>query len=444
MPAVGVAADLELTGPPTGFDQLSVQIEQLHPQSALAEEIFGRVGANEIGQLQNALIYRRNGHIRRLAGIETGHRHRQIHGLARFPLSRRGQRDVQGARRGVQTDPGDADGPARSALSCVIGRAERGGGNVHARPPLGGNGQFHRRPVRWGADRLAEPQPVADHVQQHFTGERRPDEDLGGLTGLIARLIQRHLHLIRGVAVLARTLEPAHSEAHAGGDAVAGVQHVQPVIAPFRDAVRERRRLTGSDIERLAGHWRTVADHQLVVPAALIVVPVILMVLAHQIGAQPAFRQRLAQRIEDDHVETGFLADGDAVIAEARLNADGERLGTIGQVQTAADRPATRLEQRHPHPRLQRAAGVGRLTQRHLRLGLALSVGAGQRHREAFGGPTVLRQPEAIAGERGIGVGVLVQHYFGFGLEIGRRRAIQETTIDVHDSRFIRLQHRRS
>ena len=288
-----------------------------------------RVRRGEVSQLQDAFVHRRHRQPGRLAGVESGNRNRQFHGLARLPFGRCVEGDGQGARCGVQSHPGHADGPARSTLLGAVRRAERGGGDVHTRTPFGGNRQFHRRAIGAGADRLAQPQPVADHVQKHLAGEGRAHEDLGGFAGLVARFIQRHLHLVGSVA-LAGGFEPAGGEAYAGGDAGGRIEHVQPVMAPVQPSLGHHGRLAGGEVQSLTASRCAVADDQLVVPATFVVIPIILIVLTHQFGAQPVLGQRLAQRIECDHLEYRVLAGLDAAVAEARLDADGERLGPIG------------------------------------------------------------------------------------------------------------------
>ena len=67
-----IAADLQRTGPAIGFDQLPVQIKQLHPQPALAEEVLHRVRRGKVRQLQDALVYRCDGQPGRLAGVQAG------------------------------------------------------------------------------------------------------------------------------------------------------------------------------------------------------------------------------------------------------------------------------------------------------------------------------------------------------------------------------------
>src|SRR5208337_4487802 len=80
-----------------------------------------------------------------------------------------------------------------------------------------------------------------------------------------------------------------------------------PAIAPGRKRAPEARRCIGADIDG-AGLDRLAADVGAVTPHAVDRIPAVFPGLAQQLEAQRFDRDRIASRIDRDHLELGLAA----------------------------------------------------------------------------------------------------------------------------------------
>jgi hypothetical protein len=216
--------------------------------------------------------------------------------------------------------------------------------------------------------------------------------------------------------------------AAAGRHAGRAVHHLQPVAAGA-PRLLDRGRLGGGRGQGAAGD-ALVLDLDLVVPAAVGLVPDVLVVLFVQLVGEVAPVDGHPIRTHGDHVEAGGRPFRHAVALEARLDADGEGLVTHGQHQLAADRPAADVEDAGAHHGFQWAGAVGAAVQLHLGRGLAVVVGGEARQVGAHRLHLLLRQTEAIAGLLRIGIARGAQGQRQLARQVAGRRAEQVMRVD--------------
>ena len=198
-------------------DKLAVKVADLHAQAALAEVPGVRVRGREAGEVEDADVHCCQGHEGLCTGGQAGHRQLQLQGLP--GRHRAGGRDFhpQLTLTRIHRRPGQADGAAGHALGDQVHGPVEQGGDIGPGPPVGGDGDLHRRPAGGDLDLLESQQPVAQGQDQGGAGEAGLEVRPGLFPHPIARLIQRDLEEVRGVDVLGRQV-PAGLEGQAGGD----------------------------------------------------------------------------------------------------------------------------------------------------------------------------------------------------------------------------------
>ena len=179
----------------------------------------------------------------------------------------------------------------------------------------------------FGIDRLHVQQLVAFHQQQALAGMRGRDRHFQRVAGAIAGPVQCQLDLVRTRVEAAILVVPAPAGAERIAHHQAGVRilNVDPVLAPLHREIEARSGFTrihrpGLDLLEAAG--------EVVVPAALIVVPpVVVAVLAHQDDLQALGRAGCALGVHAHELEAGpGIGGGPFAVVEQRPQPD-QRIG---------------------------------------------------------------------------------------------------------------------
>ena len=264
-------------------DEPAVKIAQLDAEPALAEIVFFRHRAVELGQFQDGLVDRGERHIRIFARGKSGDLDTDLGRAARPYDIRRAERNRQSPRAGVDAEPGHPDRAARAARCGGTRRRRRRGlrpvrtdQGVDSGAPGGIDRQFDRRAAGRQAERSQRQNAVRSDRQLGLAGKRRLDEQFGRLARLVARLVERRLELVRHIRQ--RRLDPpADMEAQARLRAACRIRHL-PAITPGRQGARQRRQAVRTDIERARFH-RLIAPLCAMSPAAIDRIPAVLPVL---------------------------------------------------------------------------------------------------------------------------------------------------------------------
>ena len=377
--------------------------------------------------MQDAHIDRGQRHIRLFARRDAVEGQFHIDRLARQNLRRRLDPNVNRAVGIIAAQPSQADGAGRLMRLVGFGRSEQGRGHIGARVPFLANRQFDDQTLARHGNIPGLVDLVAGNSHQKFALEGRFDMNFRDLADAVRRLVEGELQLVGHVRGRAGG-KPAEAETHAGGRPRRGVVDLQPVSAPIAFE-RNFRGVAGGHIE-LAGIHRIILDRDPVVPGSVLGVPMIIVVLVKQLIAQPAGAGLIALAVHDDDIEGRILAFLEPGAAGAWLDADHAFPGAHRQVDRARNRAPAIFRDRHPHARLQRPGGIGRILESETHGSQAILVGPGGLQFLAARTPLFLDEAEFIAFHFGPGVVVLHQDHFALDRQTGARRAIKELRVD--------------
>ncbi len=361
-----VAAELELAAAAVeALDHAAVDVIGIHVQAALREEVAGRVGHREAGDVEDAHVHRRHGHVRDLARqLRRTHRHRQ--GLLGAHLLGRRQADRDLARLAVHRHVHHADRTGRGDLARRTAATEHQRGDVDVVAlPFGGDRDVEGA-ARLGVDLLHIEHLVAFHHQDALAGMRRGDGDADLVAGLVAGLVQAQLDLVRACiqATVVVVPAPAGAERVAAGQPGGRIEHLQAVLAPLHRQVDRGGRSAGVDG---TGVLVLEAAGEVVIPAVVVEGPVVVAQLAHQGDLQALGRLRLARGVHAHQFEArGAVGIGAVIGIEQRTHADQRRRRPHHPLQGAGDGAATGFVHAAGHHHRDRGGRLDLVGQRHV------------------------------------------------------------------------------
>jgi len=157
---------------------------------------------------------------------------------------------------------------------------------------------------------------------------------------------------------------------------------------------------------------------------AVLHVPLVLDLLGKQFDGEAGLVQRIARRIDRNHLETGLRPFSNPVVGKARANADREGLGAHRDGEGLACRPSTRLGHRNTQFGHQRAGGVGQGRQVDGDGRDAVGVGFGKFELLGPRSDGFLGQAEAVALVPGKRLRIAFQRQLGGAGQAGGGRAV--------------------
>jgi hypothetical protein len=169
--------------------------------------VVGGVRRLEAGQLEHALVDGRQRHEGGFSGLQTVARDADLDGRGRSHVARRFDGQAEGARPGVEPQPGEPDGPPRPPFGRIL--AERGGQNVGADAPGFAERDLDGGPRRRNVHVVGLDQLVVGDRQQDVAVERRLDVELGHLAGPVGGVVGDHLQVSGRSATDAAMYQPA-------------------------------------------------------------------------------------------------------------------------------------------------------------------------------------------------------------------------------------------
>ena len=280
---------------------------------------------------------------------------------------------------------------------------------------------------------------VADQDDRRLAPEMRGDAQLGLFAGGVARLVERHHHVVGRVG--ARRARPADVESDAGLFAL-GRLDVEAVAAPA-DLSADLRRRVGVDVDVSFGDPRRGLD-RLVAPASVRIEPLVVVVdLVERPRDALASGERAVGR-DGDRLEGRGLALAEAFV-EILLDADRHPLGAHRQGYDAFDSPAAGLGDVDDDLRLERLGGRA-LGEVDGEIGVTLGVGLD------LVGELLLDRGELVVGQAADEAGMArdrrafdrLQAHRAGDVEAGRRRAVEEMRIERKVDRLARRRRRLS
>ena len=197
---VGIAALADLAALAVApVDELAIEVADLHPQAPLAEvPALGRRG-DIVGELQDALIHRRQGHIGRVTLGHAAHMDGHVEAAPGRHMIGQGEGDGEAARRGIDSDPGNADGAAGPVVVVVAG-PEGGGEDIGPGAPGAVDRHLDGRALGRGIDGPGLDQMIGRDRDQHMTGEGRLQQQGRRLPRLVHLLVGDDLEAVRRIA----------------------------------------------------------------------------------------------------------------------------------------------------------------------------------------------------------------------------------------------------
>ena len=421
-------------------EQMAVIVADFHGEASLAEIILCRIGRNEAGQLQDALIDGRDGEIDLLARHAASHRYRQIDGLPRRYFRRQFQADVQQMRSRIDTDPGQPDCSDRQMpLAAIRGPVERSQ-DIGAATPVGGNGNLHRRAVARHVDLPGFKDLVTGHHQPDLAGKRRNNAQASSIPDLGAFILDSDLDLVGGVGCTG-CRHPSGAETEHRHCLAVGRFDDKAIIAPIELSRQHRWAIRRHvDIARVDGLIRV---RPVETPAAAGKVPTVMTDAFDQGPAQPR-RLWFAVVIDRDQFEACLIALPHLRAFEPRPNANHQAPGADRQTELIAGDPAAGLLQSGCNRCLQgdicwrndlKLAGHLRMTFRVAGLGFEINL-------LRFELASVHAKPVPLRRLRE-GCGIDRHVHVRFRPQFGGRRPVQEPPVDRKRDGIANMQLRR-
>ena len=427
----GIAATANLAaGRLHAVDELAVEIADIGSEPALAEIVVVRRRRLVVRQIEDADIDGGDDE----AGLFASQaldldRHAQARARAR--QGGKAEIDRKRLRLAIEREPLHPDGAAGHALGRNVERPQQRRDGVAAIAPVAPDRDADSVYSRLHLPADGGDQTVGDDVEHHLAGGTRGHRDHHGVAGAVFRLVERGFQEVRRVGAR-RRIEAGIESEHGGRGGPVRARHFQTAAAPGHRH-RNATGPVGGDIDGAVGDALGLLD-RLVVPAAVLPIPLIPRIDPQQLVAQSAARERLAVRRDQHDIERGIRRFAERCASKQRLHADHGSCRRHRQRQLALDGAAARLRHVQRDLRLQRTCRLRELVDGNVEFRLADRVGVRDvlQHLVDGGLLFVVRGgAERVAGKSWPSRRRLHLHVTA-EFEIAGRCTIEETPVDGH------------
>ena len=227
----------------------------------------------------------------------------------------------------------------------------------------------------------------------------RGHRDIHGVAGFVFRLVERDFEGVRRIGARFGIEAGIERDGRERAGRFAG-RDFEPVAAPAHRQ-GETRGIAARDVKLAVGDAARGFD-RLVIPVAVLPIPLIAALDLQKLVAQAGPGNLLAVAIDQNHVEGCVIVFAERLACEQRLDADHVAFGRYRERDLAFDRAAAGFGKPDGHARFEQALGGRQLVEFDLECRLAVVVGIGKvAQRLLLGIHRFTGETEAVAGEAG-------------------------------------------
>ena len=369
------------TGVPAGTDhahravhsvnQTAINIADTHAQFALAEIMFGGIGAFKSCQVQDTDIDGGDGGIGGFTRLHPVHLQRHLHWRARGGFIGHVKGGGQSAIPRIDRRIGQAQRTGGIVTGGHIHRADHGGGDVSTGPPFIGHRQRDQVFTLHHIHHFHINQVVRHHRHQRLARVTGHNAQCGGFAGFIGGFVQRHFQSVRGRGRIGRGIPTGIEIGRGRQIGPVATLHHQFVFAPINRCFDGN----GFSVQGSCATGHALAGLDFFpVPVAVLLIPLIT-------GLNPVHGPFYLHWclglvfINRDDLERGGRAFGHNIVKQ-RLDADHRAIGGKALGDAALNRTARAFGNTHGKPRFQRLACCFNIGEGHGDAGKPVDAGA--------------------------------------------------------------------